>query len=155
MTRRLMQFGVLAVLLLGVTACSVFRPILFWRDTQIVGKVQLVDENGAAVTDRAPSGVTVNFINVAARLEDTVLSSQTDAQGKYTSPKLMPGSYKVEAMLPGYVIETVQIEVKNHQHKKTPFILKRIGEARGRSVRESQEENIPNPGEVQIMPPPF
>jgi hypothetical protein len=150
-----MQLSVLAVLLLGLSACSVFRPVLFWRDTLIVGKTQLVDANGAAVTDQLPSGVAINFINVAARLDETVLSAVTDARGQYRSPKLLPGTYKIEAMLPGYVIETVEVEVKNHQHKKVPFILQRIGEARGHSVRESEEENIPNPGEVQIMPPPF
>ena len=148
---RLVQLGVLAVLLCALNACA----LAFWREPLVVGKVQLVTENGAPVTDRAPTGVSVNFINVTARLEESVLSAQTDPQGKYRSPKLVPGRYKVEAMLPGYVIESAEAEVKSHRHKKVPFVLKKIGESRGRSVRESDEENIPNPGEVQIMPPPF
>jgi hypothetical protein len=152
MRKRLVQLSVLAVLPCGLTACS---SMMFWRDTLIVGKVQLVTENGAPVSDRAPTGVSINFINVTARLEESVLSAQSDAQGKYRSPKLLPGRYKIEAMLPGYVIESAEAQVKGHQHKKVPFVLKKIGEARGRSVRESDEENIPNPGEVQIMPPPF
>jgi 5-hydroxyisourate hydrolase-like protein (transthyretin family) len=153
MTRRLILASVLAAAI-GSTGCSVFRPILFWRDTLIVGKVKLTDENGAPIMTPA-AGVTLNFINVGGRIEESLLSAQTDATGRYRSPKLIAGEYKVEAMKPSFVIETVTVEVKSHDHKKVEFTLKKIRETEGRSLRESEEENIPNPGEVQITPPSF
>jgi hypothetical protein len=80
---------------------------------------------------------------------------QSDASGGYRSPKIAAGKYKLEAMYPGFVIESTTVEVKSHEHKKTNVVLKKIREARGKSVKESQEENIPTPGEVKITPPPY
>ncbi len=154
MRQKLMLAGVAVAALVVGNACAVFRPVLFWRDTLIVGKVRLTDANGAPVNTPA-SGVTLNFINLSGKIEESVLSAQTDALGKYRSPKLLPGSYKVEAMLASYVIESATIQVKSHEHKKGEFTLKKIREGKGRALKESEEENIPNPGDVQIMPPSF
>lgn len=153
MTQRLILASVLAAAV-GSTGCSVFRPILFWRDTLIVGQVRLADESGAVVSTPA-TGVTVNFINLGGKIEESLLSAQTDMRGRYRSPKLIPGEYKIEAMLASFVIETATVRVKSHEHKKVPFTLKKIRETKGRSLKESEEENIPNPGEVQITPPSF
>ena len=119
---------------------------------RILGRATLVDENGAPLP-RAASGVTVNFINLEGKIEESVPSVQTDPQGKYESPVLTPGKYTVEAAYPGYVIERTTIVLSKHGKKKAAFALKKIRESKGRSVRESKEENIPNPGEVQIKPP--
>jgi hypothetical protein len=153
MTRRLILGSVLAVAICGA-GCSIFRPLAFWRDTLIVGTVKLMDENGAPLTTPA-TGVTINFIFLGGKIEDSLLSAQTDERGRFRSPKLLPGEYKVEAMLSSFVIETATVKVKSHEHKKALFALKKIRETKGRSVRESDEENIPNPGEVQITPPSF
>src|SRR6185503_6069014 len=98
-------------------------------------------------------GVTVNFINLTAAIEESVVSVQTDVQGKYRSPELTAGKYQVEAMLPGFVIGKTTVILKKHGSKNTPFALHKIGEAKGKSVKESLEENIPTPGEVKIHPP--
>jgi hypothetical protein len=134
------------------TGCSVFRPVLFWRPAVIKGKVTLADEKGTPV-GTPPEAVTVNFINTTAKIEESVVSVNTDALGKYQSPKLTPGQYKVEAFLPGHVIETQNVKLRSHEHKGTPFTLKKIRETRSKTLRESDDDNIPNPGDVQIAPP--
>ncbi len=121
--------------------------------TMVKGKITLADERGAPVADVKPEGVTVNFINLEGKIEESVVSVTTDVTGKYKSPKLVAGQYKVEAFLPGYAIESVTLKVKGP--KKALFTLKKIKEARGKSIRESEEDNIPNPGDVQIAPPGF
>ena len=98
-------------------------------------------------------GVTLNFINLGGTLEESVPTVQTDAKGEYRSPVLPPGKYTVEAELPGYVIERTSVVLKKHGAKKAPFVLKKIREAKGKSVKEGKDDNIPNPGEVQIKPP--
>jgi len=150
MRDRIVQTAFLLGILGGGAGCT---SLMFWRDTQIMGKARLVDEKGAPAAEAKPAGISVNFINLAGKLDESVLSAQTDELGKYRSPKLVPGKYKVEAMLQGYAIQSATILVKNHQHKANDFILKRIREGKGRSLKESQEENIPSPGEVQIKPP--
>jgi hypothetical protein len=133
----------IAVAALGSGGCA----------TMVKGKVTLADERGTPLPDARPEGVTVNFINLEGKIEDSLVSVLSDPTGKYQSPKLPPGQYKVEAFLPGYAIETVTLKVKGG--KKVPFTLKRIKEARGKSIRESEDDNIPNPGDVQIGPPGF
>jgi hypothetical protein len=142
MRSKLLQAGCLLAIVLGSTACTAAR---------IVGKTTLMDERGVAL---APTqGVTVNFINLEGKLEDSIASAQTDVKGKYASAVLPPGKYTVEAMFPGYVIERTTVVLKKHGKKKAPFVLKKIQETSGRSVNEALEENIPNPGEVKIKPP--
>lgn len=133
--------------------CAVFRPMLFWRDTLIVGRINLTDDRGTPIPNAKASGVTVNFINVTGKIEESVLSSTTDEDGRYRSPVLTPGKYKVEAMFPSFAIETQTVEVENHEHGDGDFTLKKIREAKTKSIKESQEQNIPNPGDVQIGPP--
>jgi hypothetical protein len=151
MTRDLVRA---AALLAAVGATSGCSSLMFWRDARLVGKVKLADEAGGGVPTNG-TGVTVNFINLGSKIEESLLSVQSDAAGAFRSPKITPGKYKVEAMYPGYVIESMNVEVKSHQHKKANVVLKKIREARGKSVKEGQEENIPTPGEVKITPPPY
>jgi hypothetical protein len=141
--------GIVGVLALLATAgCA--KP-------RIVGKATFLNEpEGGAAAAAAPTpaaGVTLNFINLEGKIEESVTSAQTDAKGNYTSTILPPGKYTVEAMYPGYVIERTTVVLGKHGKKKAPFALKKIRETRGKSVKESQEENIPNPGEVKIKPP--
>ena len=130
------------VLLAGSTGCTAAR---------IVGKTTLMDEKAAPMPPAA--GITLNFINLGGKIEESITSAQTDAQGKYASPVLPPGKYTVEAMYPGFVIEHSTVVLGKHGKKSAPFVLKKIREASGKSVREAQSENIPNPGEVKIKPP--
>jgi carboxypeptidase family protein len=153
MRRELVQAGVLLAAF-GATGCAVMRPVLFWRDARLTGKVKMADEAGVPVAAKG-TGVTVNFINLESKIEESVLSVQTDASGKYRSPELAPGKYKLEAMYPGYVIESTTLQLKSHEHKGTDVVLKKIREARGKSAKEGQDDNIPTPGEVKITPPPY
>jgi hypothetical protein len=152
------RFGMVAVLLSALAlplGCSVARPLLFWRDPMILGEATLVDGNGVALRGTPPADVTLNFIHRGGRIENTVLSVRTDADGRYASPTLEPGEYTVEALLPGFVIESQEAQVRSHEHRRVDFTLKKIRETAGRSQREAEEENLPHPGEVQILPPPF
>jgi carboxypeptidase family protein len=154
MRRELVRTAVVLAAFGATAGCAVVRPVLFWRDARLVGKVKMGDEAGAPVAAKG-AGVTVNFINLGSKIEDSVVSVQTDPGGRYRSPELAPGKYKVEAMYPGYVIESTNLQLKSHEHKGTDIVLKKIREARGRSVKESHEDNIPTPGEVKITPPPY
>ena len=139
----------------GASGCSAFRPMLFWRDTLIVGKTRLTGSDGAPLANTTGSSITVNVINLGGRIEDSLLSVQTDALGAYRSPELVAGEYTLEAMLPGFVIARASIEVKGHEHKRVDFELQKIGEAEGLSLQGAEEQNIPTPGEVKISPPGF
>ena len=143
MTRHLLRTGGVLAIVVGSWGCA--KP-------HVVGRATVLDETGTGVGAPAP-GVTVNFINLSGALEESVVSVQTDAKGKYRSPELPPGKYTVEAMLPGYVIGRTTVELKKHGGKKAPFTLKKILETRGKSLKESEAENIPTPGEVKIHPP--
>ena len=120
---------------------------------RILGRASVVDEPGTPPAGTPAPGVTVNFINLAAAIDESVVSVQTDAQGRYRSPELTPGKYQVEAMLPGFVIGKTTVILGKHGSKKAPFALKKIREAKAKSVKESERENIPTPGEVKIGPP--
>jgi hypothetical protein len=99
--------------------------------------------------------VTLNFIHQEGTLEGTLVSVETDPLGRYRSPKLVPGTYTVEAMLPGYVIARAVVVVRSHEYKRADFDLHRIGEAEGKTLSEATDDNIPAPGEVQIGRPKF
>ena len=127
MRSKLLRGGWLLAILAGSAACTAAR---------IVGKTTLVDKKGAPMP--ATAGVTVNFINLGATIEESLPAVQTDAKGDYSSPVLPPGKYSVEAMYPGFVIERTTVVLKKHGKKKAQFILKQIRETAGKSVRESQ-----------------
>ena len=154
MKREVVRLAVMVAMVGVTTGCAVVRPVLFWRDARLTGKVKMADEAGVPSAAKG-TGVTVNFINLESKIEDSVVSVQTDPNGRYRSPELAPGRYKLEAMYPGYVIETTTVQLKSHEHKGTNVVLKKIREGRGKSARESQDDNIPTPGEVKITPPPY
>jgi hypothetical protein len=144
MRHGLLHVGCVLTILMGSGGCAAPR---------ILGKTTLVDESGAPLPPPPVPGVTLNFINLGGKIEESVVSVQTDVQGKYRSPELAPGKYTVEAVFPGYVIGRTTVVLGKHGTKEAPFVLKKIRESKGRSVKESQEENIPTPGEVKIKPP--
>jgi hypothetical protein len=144
MRHRLLHVGCVLTILVGSGGCAAPR---------ILGRTSLVDEAGAPLPPPPPPGVTLNFINLGGKIEESVVSVQTDVQGKYRSPELPPGKYTVEAVLPGFVIGRTTVLLGKHGTKEAPFVLKKIRESKGKSVKESQEENIPTPGEVKIKPP--
>lgn len=121
----------------------------------ILGKTSLVDDPSAGpkVVGQPAAGVTVNFINLSGAIDESVVSVTSDAKGEYRSPELAAGKYTVEAMFPGYVIGRSDVTLGKHGGKQASFVLKKIREAHGKSLRESETENIPTPGEVKIHPP--
>jgi hypothetical protein len=127
---------------------------MFWRDPLIHGQARLTGEAMPSVAG-TDVPVTLNFIHQEGTLEGTLLAAETDPLGRYRSPKLVPGTYTVEAMLPGYVIGRTVVVVRSHEYKRVDFDLYRIGEAEGKSLSEALEDNIPAPGEVQIGRPKF
>jgi hypothetical protein len=160
MKKKLLLAGVL-VASLETMGCFA-RPLLFWRDPIINGQARLAAEPGNPATaanrkgvpaDPPAANVTLNFINLDGRIEDSLVSVQTDALGKYRSPKLLPGNYTVEAMLQGYVIEKATILLRPHEYKRVDFALVKIGEAKSRSMKEAEEDNIQAPGQVRITKP--
>jgi hypothetical protein len=144
MKRKLLRAVWLGALLAASAGCAAPR---------IMGKATLANEQGAPGPGAPAVGVTLNFINLGGTLEESVQAVQTDAKGEYRSPVLPPGKYTVEAELSGYVIERTSVVLKKHGAQKAPFVLKKIREAKGKSVKEGKDDNIPNPGEVQIKPP--
>ena len=155
MKRKILGGGLLFATLVLMTGCALVRPALFWREPQIFGKAELLGIDGQKLENQKPSGVTLNFINLEGRIEESVLSVVTDEDGKYRSPEIAPGEYAVEALLPGFGIEKATARVRSHEHKRVNFVLRKIHEASGHFMRESAEENIPQAGEVQITPPPL
>jgi len=155
MTRRILGAGLVFALLAGATGCGVARPLLLWREPAIFGKAKLLDVEGEALEVQESPGVTVNFINLEGRIEESVISVRTDEKGKYRSPELPPGEYAVEAHVPGFALEKATVRVRSHEHKKVNFELQQIREAAGHFMREGDDDNIPHAGEVQIGPPPF
>ena len=144
MKRKLLCAAWLTALVAASAACTAPR---------ILGKASLANEQGAPGLGPPAVGVTVNFINLGGTLEESVPTVQTDAKGEYRSAVLPPGKYTVEAEFPGYVIERTSVVLNKHGAKKAPFVLKKIREAKGKSLKEGKDDNIPNPGEVQIEPP--
>jgi carboxypeptidase family protein len=134
----------LAALVAATAGCAAPR---------ILGRATLAPEQGVPGPGAPAVGVTLNFINLGGKLDESVPAVQTDAKGEYRSPVLPPGKYTVEAELPGYVIERTSVVLAKHGAKKAPFVLRKIGEVKGKSVKEGKDDNIPNPGEVQIKPP--
>jgi hypothetical protein len=153
MKRKILEGGLLFTMLALMTGCVLVRPALFWREPQIFGKAELLGVDGRKLENQEPSGVTLNFINLEGRIEESLLSVETNEDGKFRSPELAPGEYTVEALLPGFGIEKTTARVRSHEHKRINFVLRKIHEASGHFMRESAEENIPQAGEVQIAPP--
>ena len=153
MTRRILGAGLVLAVLASSAGCGVVRPALFWREPLIHGKAKLLDLNGDRHEEQDRAGITVNFINLEGRIEDSVLSVETDEDGKYRSPTLPPGEYLVEAHRPGFGFQKATVQVRSHEHKKMNFELQEIREAAGHFMRESEDDNIPHAGEVQIAPP--
>ena len=66
---------------------------------RIVGKTTFVDDAAAANAAGTPaSGVTLNFINLEGKLEESVTSAQSDVKGNYTSTELPPAAGRHHAV---------------------------------------------------------
>jgi hypothetical protein len=122
----------------------------------IRGTVQLVDSRAQPITTDTPKGAVVNMINTKAAVDQASASAAVNEKGEFESPKdaIKPGVYKVEVSRIGYETETQTVEVGSFG-KKVEFKLRRIEEAKRRSIRgaSSDEDKIINPGEVNIQPP--
>ena len=105
MTRQILGAGLVFALLAGATGCGLARPLLLWREPAIFGKAKLLDVDGEAFKDEKSHAVTVNFINLEGRIEESVISVRTDDKGRYRSPELPPGEYAVEALARGRAAE--------------------------------------------------
>ena len=147
MNHRITLFCVCAVLALLLTSCS----------AKIRGTVQLLDENMELVVGESPEGSVVNMINTTAKVEEASHSIVVDEEGKFESEAdtITPGTYKVEATRIGYVTETQSVEMGGSTNKKLHFQLKRITEAKRKTIAgaSSDADKIINPGEVNIRPP--
>src|SRR5260370_33366595 len=91
MRQRLLRAGSVLAILVGSGGCAAPR---------ILGKATLVDENGAPIPGAVASGVTLNFINLGGKIEDSVATVQTDAQCNYRSPGLAHGKDAVRPKVP-------------------------------------------------------
>ena len=124
---------------------------------RIYGTVQLVDSNLQPMAKEGQQGTVVNLINTTATLEQASHAVTTDEQGKFESGKegLKPGTYRVEANRIGFETETQTVEMGTYTRKKLEFKLKKIEEARRKTIKgsTSDEDKIINPGEVNIQPP--
>lgn len=124
---------------------------------RIYGTVQLVDSNLQPMAKESPQGTVVNMINTTATLEQASRAVTTDEEGKFETGKDSPppGTYKVEASRIGYETETLTVEIGSYTRKKVEFKLKKIEEARRKTITgsTSDADKIVNPGEVNIQPP--
>jgi hypothetical protein len=122
----------------------------------IRGTVQLVDSRQQPIANESPKGAVVNMINTKAPVEQASASASVDEKGEFASPKdsIKPGLYKVEVSRIGYETQTATVEVGSFG-KKVEFKLRKIEEARRRSIKgsTSDEDKIINPGEVNIQAP--
>lgn len=147
MTRK-SHFPVAAVVLAALLpACS----------ARIYGTVELVDGNLQPIAKESLQGTVVNMINTTATLEQASRAVTTDAEGKFETGKdnPPPGTYRVEASRIGYETETQTVEIGSYTRKKVEFKLKKIEEARRKTITgaTSDADKIVNPGEVNIQPP--
>jgi YbbR domain-containing protein len=125
----------------------------------IRGTIQLVDANNKPipVAIASPEGAVVNMINTSAAVEQASYSVTTAADGKYESAKdvIQKGKYQVEITLIGFQTETRTVEVGSFSSPTVDVNLRKIPEARRKSIRGSRSDGdkIVNPGEVNIQPP--
>jgi len=141
----------------GAIAALVLMVSLPGCAAKIQGSVQLVDTGLQPVANESAQGTVVNMINTTAAVEQASHAVTVDAQGKFESAKdrLRPGTYKVEASRIGYETDTQTVEIGKHTSKNIDFKLKKIQEARRKTIQgsRSDEDKIINPGEVNIQPP--
>jgi len=123
----------------------------------IHGTVQLVDSRQQPIPNESPKGAVVNMINTTVAVEQASSSASVDEKGEFESPKgsIKPGVYKVEASRIGYETQTETIEIGSFFSKKVPIKLRKIEEAKRKSIKGSatDKDMIINPGEVNIQPP--
>src|SRR5258706_7684826 len=123
----------------------------------IHGTVQLVDSRQQPAPNESRKGAVVNMINTTVAVDQAPSPATGDEKGEFESPKdsIKPGLYKVEASRIGYETQTETVEVGSVFGKKVEFRLRKIEEAKRKSVKGSatDEDKIINPGEVNIQPP--
>jgi len=130
--------------------------LMVYGCASIHGTVQLVDGRQQPIPNESPKGTVVNMINTSAAVERASTSALVSEKGEFESPKdaIKRGVYKVEVSRIGYETQTETVEVGMFG-KKVEFKLRRIDEARRKSIKgsESDEDKIINPGEVNIQAP--
>lgn len=138
-------------------AAMVLAVLLPACSARIYGTVQLVDTNLQPMAKEGQQGTVVNMINTTATLEQASRAVTTDEEGKFETGKdtVAPGTYRVEASRIGFETETQTVEIGSYTRKKVEFKLKKIEEARRRTIKgsTSDADKIVNPGEVNIQPP--
>ena len=138
-------------------AAMVLAALLPACSARIYGTVQLVDSNLQPMASETRQGTVVNLINTTATLEQASRAVTTDAEGKFETGKDSPppGTYRVEASRIGFETETQTVEIGTYTRKQVEFKLKKIEEARRKTIKGSMSDadKIVNPGEVNIQPP--
>jgi hypothetical protein len=123
----------------------------------IRGTVQLVDGRDQPVANETPKGTVINMINTSAAVDKASASASANEKGEFESAKdsIQTGMYKVEASRIGYETQSQTVEVGSFLSTKVQFKLRRIEEAKRRSIKGSStdEDKIINPGEVNIQAP--
>ena len=123
----------------------------------IRGTVQLVDGRDQPVANDNPKGTLINMINTTAAVDKASSSASANEKGEFEAPKdsIQKGIYKVEASRIGYETQSQTVEVGSFLSTKVQFKLRRIEEAKRRSIKGSStdEDKIINPGEVNIQAP--
>jgi hypothetical protein len=123
----------------------------------IRGTVQLVDGRDQPVANETPKGTVINMINTSAAVDKASASASANEKGEFESTKdsIQTGMYKVEASRIGYETQSQTVEVGSFLSTKVQFKLRRIEEAKRRSIKGSStdEDKIINPGEVNIQAP--
>lgn len=147
-----MKLHPLFAVVTSVTLLSACAP-------SIRGTIQLVDTNNKPipVAIASPEGAVVNMINTSAPVEQASYSVTSAADGKFESAKdaIKQGKYQVEINHIGFQTETRTVEVGTFFSPKVEVSLRKIPEARRKSIRGSRTDGdkIVNPGEVNIQPP--
>lgn len=136
--------AVLVVLLLS--GCS----------AKIAGVVNLMDMNDVALEGVSAEGAVINMISLDAPLNKASHSVLAGRNGSFSSAgsKLEKGRYKVEVIMPGFVTNTMDVELGSASDELV-VNLKKIPTRNRRSYRNSgsDSDKIVNPGEVNIQPP--
>jgi hypothetical protein len=157
---------VILVLLLASTELTCARYGMAQGETTSAILGEVTDESGAAIP-----GATVSITNRQTRLQRSV---QTDAEGRFNFPQLLPGSYSVRAEAQGFdpqqndnvfsglgQKQTVDFTLKVAESKQAievssaPPILNPENANTSTNLNATALEDLPNPGADLTYPLQF